>query len=573
MLRRLFLFLCCLVAALSVGAQDVTPETNTSIIFNGSAEVIFPQAVRFEVNSALGADDLATATLVVQPDGAQPISIDVNIGDASVLKAPYARLDYIWQLPRENPPHLFKDISYTWRLTSKANETAEFTDKILFTDTRVQWAAYVDEAKQISLTLPMVEIDRKIQEVSPVAPQVQPTLQATLAKPNAAMTSAAATAPPRPGSTPRASQGNVEPNTFFTPSAPTPSSRVVIDERSVTRLRQQLQPIYDLLAANTGGKPSFNFLVYTGSLTPTCQQNAKKESVAVAPQSGTSIPCDPVLAAIVMQASGFDVIQSLSSAFGSITPALTDYMARRFYAPLWANKNVPLWFVAGIGQFYTPTAKTFLLPNLVTAARNGKLLSLEVMAAPPGAEPNLWQAQSYGMTLYLADQIGVPGLIKFARDIGSAKSFEDAYQAAMGKSSASLLADFGKWLFSDRAAGAFGVSAYQEATATPTATATATATITPTATATPTITPTPTVTGTLSPTPPIKRIATQTATPQASPSFTPRPMSDLFTPTPTATPVPGAAPSSSTLNLVLAGLAVLVVIAILAVLIRFRDRP
>jgi hypothetical protein len=572
MMKRLFLFLCCLLTAFSAAAQDATPEPNQGYILNTGAEIFFPQAVRFEVNVNLPASALTSAVLVVQPEGRNPVTIPVDIGQNAVLKDPFARLSYLWTLPRDNPPRLFQKISFTWQLRSRDQGSAEFTNTVQFTDARVDWVA--DTAGPISLTLPMIEIDRAGQAVA-AQPQAAPTLAATTSAQLPA-TSAAATIAPVQGGQSSASQGNASPLSGSAPRTPTPAPRLMIDNGYVTRLRGQLQPIYDLLAANTGGKPSFNFLVYTGRLTPDCDLNSKGEPVAISVPSGASIPCDPVLAPIVLQASGYDVVQSPATAINNLLQPLTEYMTRQFYAPLWAGKNVPNWFVVGLARFYDPSTKANLFPGLVTAARSERLLPLSAMAAPPGADPDLWEAQSYGMTLYLADQLTVPGLFKFARDIGSGASFDETYQAALGKPSTSLLADFSSWLFSDRAGEAFGVSAYQAATPTPTATPTATASNTPTATATPTITLTPTVTGTLSPTPPPKRIETQTPTAFASPSITPRPMSDLFTPTPTVTPVPPPdplSPSAPTGRVILIALAVLVVVAILVVLIRFRDRP
>jgi hypothetical protein len=572
MMKRLLLFLCCFLSVLSAAAQDATPEPNQGYILNAGAEIFFPQAVRFEVNVNLPADALNSAVLVVHPEGRSAVTIPVDISQNTVLKDPFARLSYTWTLPRDNPPRLFQNITFTWQLRSRDQGSAEFTNHVQFSDARVGWVT--DTAGPISLTLPMIAIDRAGQAVASQA-QVAPTLIAT-AKPQLASTSAAATIAPVQGGASSASQGNSAPLSGSAPRTPTPMPRLTIDRGYAARLRGQLQPIYDLLAANTGGKPSFNFLVYTGRLTPDCDLNSKGEPVAVSPQSGASIPCDSVLAAIVMQASGYDVVQSPASAISSLLQPLTEYMTRQFYAPLWAGKNVPNWFVVGMAQFYNMSTKANLLPGLVTAARSDRLFPMTAMAAPPGADPDLWAAQSYGMTLYLADQLTVPGLYKFARDIGTAASFDEAYQSALGKSSGALLTDFSNWLFSDRAAGAFTVSAYQAATATPTATPTATASNTATPTATPTITLTPTVTGTLSPTPPQKQVATQRPTLIASPSITPRPMSDLFTATPTLTPVPPPdplAPSAPTGRIVLIALAVLVTVAILVVLIRFRDRP
>jgi hypothetical protein len=306
-----------------------------------------------------------------------------------------------------------------------------------------------------------------------------------------------------------------------------------VDGVNPSRLRRDLMPVYELLSYNVGRVQSFNLILYDQNLSSTgCVRNAEGELVSVGPVSGVEVACDPEMAEALFSASGYHVID-LSAANGAL-PSIVAHLTDSFYDPTWGNKNVPQWFRVGLQQFYSPVPKTFLLPLILTAARNDRLFSLNEMSALPNREVDMWRAQSYGMVIYIADRFGVPALFDLANEIGSAESFEAAYRSVVGQPLDALFVNWERWIFTEDAAAAFGYTPYQANTATPTATSSPTpfpATDTPTATLTATLTVTPTVTGVLSPTPLPTRTLTPTEEP-ATPSVTPRPPGSLNTPTP-----------------------------------------
>ena len=173
---------------------------------------------------------------------------------------------------------------------------------------------------------------------------------------------------------------------------------------------------------------------------------------------------------LIIRSSGFDLVQSDSDSSNGMERALTRYPTNGFYESLWQSKDVPAWFADGLAQFYTAGLKIGWYPPLLTAVRNDNLFAVDALAHAPSSDENvdLWQAQSYGMILYIADQIGVPGLFALARDVGKAASFAEAYQSALNKPLTSLLPDLKTWLFTDRAASAFEFTVYQPVTFTPT---------------------------------------------------------------------------------------------------------
>jgi Peptidase MA superfamily len=457
----LIISLLCL-AVLPVSAQDATPtpQPEQGFILGWTAESIYPAAVRFTIDLGRPLDQLTSADLLVQEANGDPITLTINLQDSAVVKEPYTQLAYVWTLPVNNPPPLFQDIIFKWRVISVENAVSLISDTLFFTDQRAQWLR--DQAVGDGITLTLRE------------------------------------------------------------------------SNPLSQIQRGVKPIYDLLAANTGQKPSLRVLL---SDDAPCTQNANQETVAIGPVSQTEVPCDPKMADAIFQASDYDVVRSPTGDIADIQNAFAAYLTDRFYSALWAGKNVPAWFQSGLALFYAPTAKsTYGLP-VVNAARTDTLFSLTDMANQPtsSATADFWTAQSYGMVVYIAAQIGVEGLFNLAKNIQNAESFTAAYQSALGQPLEALLPNLERWIFTNAGLAAFSFTPYQAATATPTATVTPTSTFTPTATASDTPTPTATVTGLLSLTP--RPTLTPSHTPTAAPpSRTPRPPGSLNTATPTLLP-------------------------------------
>jgi hypothetical protein len=211
---------------------------------------------------------------------------------------------------------------------------------------------------------------------------------------------------------------------------------------------------------------------------------------------------------------------------------ISAYMVELAYAPLWANANVPAWFREGWAILFSPAAKDLLYAPATNAAQANQLIPIDRLQQVPTDATSyaLWRAQSYAMVLYMVDQVGLSQAYTMARELGNA-NFEQAYEQASGQSLNSLLPALRNWLITADARRAFGLTIYQDATAT----LAPSATFTPfpaTRTPRPTITPSP-LPGTLTATPTLTRTPTRIP-PSATPTVTPRPASSLFT----ATPVP-----------------------------------
>jgi hypothetical protein len=534
--------------ALSQAAQ---PDQN--FILSTSSEVFFPQAIRFNVILARAFTDISTASLVIQPQGQTPITISIDLEDAVVVRDPYTELAYSWTIPRATPPHVFEEIIFTWWVVSTRDEVSELGSSMIFTDQRTAWVQETDPTGQLSLTMPALGPSLDTAQVTSADVQVETTPEPVNASSEPAV-SDMTTIPPSSG------VEAATPQLAFTPIGPQPT--VDLPVSGVSRLMTDLQPVYESLSENTDRDLSLKLLVYTDAFPPGCTQNGENQPVARGPVSGIEIPCDESLADVIFRASGYDLLQSESSSLNQIEIVVTAAIVARFYEIAWQGKAVPDWFQVGLKQFYAPNLKSSLYPTLMRTARNNALLPLDGSGSV-NANADLWQAQSYGLALYIADQIGVPGLFRLANV--DADTFPVAYQTAMSKPLSTLLNEWERWIFTDRAVAAFSFTANQAATATPTATRTLSPT--PTATATSTFTPTftPTVTGVLSATPSPTRTPTRTLTPEPA-TRTPRPAGSLNTPTPIPTPVVnplgGLSSPTTALGILTIGLVLITVFAL-----------
>ncbi len=292
-----------------------------------------------------------------------------------------------------------------------------------------------------------------------------------------------------------------------------------------------LRQVYDLLRRNTGSSRTYNLLLDD---TPAyCTQRDDGTSYVSGEQSGVIVDCSDGIEAAVF--AGYDrlIVPAGAGAEAFAVATLVDAA----YAPLWQDKSVPAWFVAGLEQFYDPANKYALLLPVQQAARQRTLYSLP--ALEPSSSDTLGQAQSYAQVLYVVDQVGVSGLIDLARI--NASDFATAYEQAVGQPISALVPAISQWIFTRAAEAAFGVTPYQSPTDIPTATRTSPPTPFPTITLTPSPAPTLTFTPSVTPRGIRTYVAPPTVTPSTTatalpPTLTPRPPGSL----PTPTPIPSA---------------------------------
>jgi hypothetical protein len=305
-------------------------------------------------------------------------------------------------------------------------------------------------------------------------------------------------------------------------------------------IRNEVMGVYGLLNRYTGQLPSFQFVVYDPN-TPMCQQVRSPEtnqlmSVVTSREDDSQYPCSADAFQQVYARAGLIFVQRPTFGFSELEDLLIAHLVRRTYTALWQNAVVPAWFVSGLASMYRLHPSMAALEIARDAARTESLLPLsELMSAAPDDATfqarALWEAESYLLTLYLADRYGAKAPFDLALNVRS-QGFEGALRSLTGGEQDSLWNDWTGWLFTAAAERAVAWTPYDATTATPTSTPTITPippTRTPSVTPTPTFTPTSTFLGdqrrSLTP-PPV------TPTRLSSPTNTPLPPGSL----PTAQP-------------------------------------
>jgi hypothetical protein len=299
-------------------------------------------------------------------------------------------------------------------------------------------------------------------------------------------------------------------------------------------VRSGVRATYNVLYPNPEDRPRYTFLVYPQNVTFGCDLNDEEEPIIQV--RGTDgfedAPCDLSLANDIYDERGYIVLNQTS--VDLIQRIILDLMVKDYYLTLWNDVPVPDWFLDGLQQFYDPRTKRSALNLSQQKSRSDDLLRLADLETEPAEDEEilaLWEAQSIGLILYIADTIGVDGLFEFAESVGNFDSFAEAYEDHVGQSIDLLMLSWRDWVFRSSSQQDYDFNPYMAETSTPTATATATNT--PTATFTPS--KTPDVTATIRPSfTPIP--APPTTTPLPAQSFSVQPTKLPPTPIPEAPP-------------------------------------
>lgn len=518
-----WLILVLAAVSLPVSAQESTPEPSPTqrpveYIYAWSARLAYPSHIVFEVVVDRPVDDVALLLLNLDGDEMPFEQISISPEDAFVFSDTFSVFQYVWPIPVETAPPFLSEITYQWDVLVSGGQSASVEGTLIYADPRTSWTLDEDPDDRLNILFPDVLLPPEVEEGTPTPdiPESEQLLPATL--------------------------------------------------------RDAVAPTLDLLAANTDFLPEFTVVLFAETALPL---NPCADPALIRPvdeRSGEPPPCDIAPLEEAFAGAFLIPVESAQATITSMSYALVNALVEQTYALLWQGIDVPAWFAVGLREFYQPNSKTAFQATLQAASRAGTLRSLNAMHVPPSEadEVALWQAQSYGMVLYIADQIGVPELFALARDLEAAPDFETAYEEAVGRPLAALLPNLGNWVFTGGADSDFQYIPYLAATPSPTPSITPTPfpptpTFTPTATIT--LTPTATVTGFLTATP----LPSLTPTPSltaAPPTITPRPPGSLAT----VTPEPGesATTSNGDNTLLLAAVGVIFTLVVLLGLVWLR---
>ncbi|WP_119071793.1 hypothetical protein [Aggregatilinea lenta] len=316
---------------------------------------------------------------------------------------------------------------------------------------------------------------------------------------------------------------------------------------AANRVQREVLAAYDMLLRRTGAAPMFEFVIYEPT-ADYCQQvrdeaTGELTSVIIA-DNMVSYPCDQSDYEQIYRRAGMTPFERTNASLTDLEDTMVAAMVRQVYGELWGDAAVPAWFANGLTGFYGLRPNLAALAQARAAIEQGTLLDYAALGVEPGvdADPQVrqtWKAESYLLTLYLADQYGADAPFELADAVADSEGgFGAALEDVAGTDLQGLWEPFVEWLSTAAADSAASWTPYVPVTPTPTVSPTVTP-ITPTLTAT--VTPSPTIT--LTPTPPnapqpTAVVAVPTATPVASATNTPLPPGSLPTVAPTtAAPV------------------------------------
>lgn len=301
------------------------------------------------------------------------------------------------------------------------------------------------------------------------------------------------------------------------------------NQLDVNQVRQGIRATYNLLFAEADEKPLLTLLVYPDSVPIGCNIDDEGQPFVTVrrPEGREPIACDMSLANRIYELDDYIVVQQTNA--DTLQQTIISLLVEYRYVRQWGEVSVPSWFLYGLQQFYDPRPKNSALQIAQLASRSGDVLTLdELNNLPDEDNREIWQAQSTGLILYLADSLGVQGLYDFADAIAQYETFDEAYSEEVEQPLEVLILLWQDWLFGSFTQRIYAFNPYI-ADNTPTPTATNTPTNTPTVTFTPSKTPnvTRTLRPSVTPIPP-----TPTITPLPAQSFSVQPTDVPPTPIP-----------------------------------------
>lgn len=305
-----------------------------------------------------------------------------------------------------------------------------------------------------------------------------------------------------------------------------------------------LADVLALIRENVDVDRSLRFVLYEPEVQfcQTVVDEETGETETVLPYFDKLLPCDPDAMFALYRRSGIEPVVVQDTNYLTVSAALTTALVNVVYDDRWRDVEAPAWFATGIGLLHRRNAQPGALTLVKRAAQERRLLTLrQLNAEPTEAQAELWRAQAYLLTLYLAESYGGEAPFRIAAAMGDSTDFSAALSTVTEDSIQRIYNRWSIWIETPSAAEAVLWHPYLPTTPTPTLTRTYTP-------VPPTHTPRPTATITLTPTLRPLRVVTTAAPNYIPPSPTVPP---LPSPTPLPpgffdTPAPTEAPTTAT---------------------------
>lgn len=295
-----------------------------------------------------------------------------------------------------------------------------------------------------------------------------------------------------------------------------------------------LNQVLSLLSENIGFNEPVDMVVYDAD-APLCIEQPNEETgeiETVVLSDGRPFPCSIESLAALYASQGIILAPIADPNFNTTENGLTQIIVDTVYTEKWGDADIPVWFKRGLILYYSPNGVPSALGLVQTAAQQDRLIRLPEMTSPT-SQSELWDAQAYMLTLYLAENYGADAPFQLARELSEGTSFLAALDQIADASLDRIYSAWTLWVNTTRAQEVAVWNPYQPITPTPTATFTASP-VPPTRTPTLTLTISLTPTNTLPYVPPTARVSRVPPTVIPTASNTPLPPGsfDISTPVP-----------------------------------------
>ena len=136
-MKSLLAALLWVFSASFVQAQTATPTLDNGL--TGSAQLLFPEALRLELAIPLPSDQVVSTTLTIAAPTGTPLTINFPTNQAYRFAEEYVIATYEYRFPVLPPLQLFSEIRYRWQVQTSTGETLNYTGEVTYEDTRLNW--------------------------------------------------------------------------------------------------------------------------------------------------------------------------------------------------------------------------------------------------------------------------------------------------------------------------------------------------------------------------------------------------------------------------------------------------
>jgi hypothetical protein len=130
MTLRILILLLLIAFPLSAQDATLTPTDepfSEGFVFKWSADVIFPEGIRFFIALRRPEAQLESVTLTIQHEGGEAFTQDVPFDEPVYQGEDFADLVWIWEFAPDDLPQVFGEVAYEWLVVDTNGEEGAST--------------------------------------------------------------------------------------------------------------------------------------------------------------------------------------------------------------------------------------------------------------------------------------------------------------------------------------------------------------------------------------------------------------------------------------------------------------